>query len=720
MILGTTWLLAPSVNHLLSDRLSLISQYETAGQPYALFFRLGDFLAGSLLAWLAVNYYKYKLKSLPLLLLIIIGVGMALDPVFTTTCHVSGSICQERFSLTFLVHAIETIITALALVLLSLYDAKVRHKLVSVVFVIFQIAYGVLFLTQYSNHEHFNTASQYLYQCVIIIWLAWFVRDYLLRNSGSKHANRWTIFIRYSVALWTLLNGFLAIILSLADINLLGRIKGLYFAGNNAWLAQHGVIVGVIMLYLSRHILRGERRARQLLLAIIGIETLKFSVITPNLPLALLYGLSFCLLFVMVDDFRRGTISMTWQVRLKDLAYMLCVLLVAVLLALVILDRDTRVSRIASRSFRHLTYSDLYSDTVHHYRTPKESIWLAHTSSTFILVSTITILWVLFRPYRLPLGSHKDFTRARSMLELYSDSPEDYFKFWPPDKQYFWDETSQGFIAYKVVGSVAFALADPISTPEHKLELLEKFVEWARTRRLKACFLPVEETNLNIYKELNTVQIGASALIDTDIFLEETAKDKWWRWKQNHAAKQGYQYIVSRPPHSTDFLKELKRVSDDWLSKSGHKERGFALGYFNQAYLKLCTVHYLEDHAGRVVAFTNQLPDFNKQSAATVDLMRHRTIAGSAMPYLLSKVIATVHAEGYKYFDLGFVPFASAKGPLKVIGRAASTGRFSAKGLEQFKNKFKPAWQHVYLAYDGDLADLASIALSIEAAIEKI
>ena len=216
------------------------------------------------------------------------------------------------------------------------------------------------------------------------------------------------------------------------------------------------------------------------------------------------------------------------------------------------------------------------------------------------------------------------------------------------------------------------------------------------------------------------MQIGASALIDTDTFLEETIKDKWWRWKQNRAIKEGYQYAVSRPPHSTDFLKELKLVSDDWLSKNGHEEHGFALGYFSEEYLKQCTVHYLKNQAGEIVAFTNQLPNFNKQPTATVDLMRYRTITGSAMPYLLSKVIDTAHGEGYKYFDLGFVPFASAKGPLKAIARAASAGRFSAKGLEQFKNKFKPEWQHVYLAYDGDLADLAGIALSIEAAMDKV
>src|SRR5205807_9167242 len=35
-----------------------------------------------------------------------------------------------------------------------------------------------------------------------------------------------------------------------------------YFAGDNAWLAQHGVVIGVVMLYLSRQLAQGDRQAR--------------------------------------------------------------------------------------------------------------------------------------------------------------------------------------------------------------------------------------------------------------------------------------------------------------------------------------------------------------------------------------------------------------------------------------------------------------------------
>lgn len=713
LLLGTSWLLAPALNHALSSRTSLISQFETAGQAYAAWFRSADFLAGALLAWLVISYFRPRIKELPILLLLVIGIGMMLDPIFTTSCSVQAGICTESFSLSFLIHATETIATALAIVALSLYDNLARKKLVSLWFLAFQLAYGLLFLTQYADQQHFNTASQYVYQCVVLVWIAWYARDFLLAGGHGKMGDRRAKLIRYAVAAWALLNGVVAIIASLAHIHLFGRLHGLYFAGNSAWLAQHGVIIGVVMLYLSRHLMRGEVRARQLFLTIVGVEVIKYAVITPSAPLMLLYSLTFCLLFLLADGFDRGVMPMTWQLRLKDLSYLVAALLLSIFLAFVVLDRDSHVSRVTARAFDNFSDYTLQTDTPPR-REHLRSVLLADTSTTFIGVSAVAILWVLFRPYKSRPSGRRDFQRVRAALAANSNSSEDYFKLWPDDKNYFWGRQG-GFVAYKEVGPIAFALADPITKPEERAVLVTEFVEWARARRLRACFLPVNQTSLEVYGELSNFQIGASALINTEHFLNETANDKWWRWKKNRANKTGYQYQISQPPHSDDLIRKIRQVSESWLHNGGHQERSFALGYFNEAYLRQCRLHYLTD-AGQVVAFANQLPNFRPNQPATVDMLRYANDANDAMPFLILKIIE--HNVEHQYFDLGFVPFADTKGALQTIAKTLSAGRFSAKGLEQFKNKFDPLWQPNYLVYDGDLADLALITLNLERAME--
>lgn len=714
--LATSWLWAPHLNNLLTYRNSLISQYEASIQPFSWLFRTGDVLGSLLVLLMAYVLFKLRKDKLVCWLLVAIGIGMFLDPLLPTTCRVVGNVCTEYFSLSFFVHAVETVITAGAFFVIAVYDAWLRKRLVSISFAIFQIGYGILFLSQLADKQQFNTVSQYIYQTILIVWLAWFCRDFLKENEflvSSKEGK----FVRNAAAVWAFFNGILAILISLAHIHLLGKIKGLYFAGDSAWLAQHGVIIGVVMLYLSRHLARGELRARQIFLIITGLETLKYSVVSPNPGLMSLYFATFCLLFVLRDDFDRGVIPMTWQVRIRDLYFMVSALLLAALAALLSLDRDSRIAEVVGRTFHNFYKYVAASDIAVH--SHQRSVLLAHTISAFLVVSIGSILWILFRPYKAEPSTQQDINRLENLLKLYSNSPEDFFKLWPSDKEYFWQMNGQGFIAFKKVGPIAFTLADPISQDPNVL--LDEFISWAKSRRLKVCFLPIYGRSLESYKNagLEPIQIGSSAVIDIHDFLTTTVKDKWWRWQRNRAEKNGYVYEQSVPPHSSAFLKRLKVVSDAWLAKPGHEERGFALGYFDEEYLQKCTLHYLRNEHGKILAFTNQLPGFGVPVTVTVDLLRYLPEANNTMPYLLYKTIEAVAEEGkLQFFDLGFVPFAGAKGPILTIAKTLSAGRFSARGLEQFKNKFKPNWQANYIAYEGDLADLTLVGLNLDKAMK--
>ncbi len=719
LLLGSTWLWAPYANHVLNNRLTLISQYEIISQPYSLFFRTGDILAGILLLGAAMYLLKTSASKLSSRLILAMSVGMILDPMLQTTCHLTSQVCQEYFSFGFALHALETLVTATAFLVLAVFDAWRRKQLVSIALVIFQIAYGLLFISRLADRDHFNTLSQYIYQLTLIVWIAWYVRDSIADNpfkTGKRELN----VVKNVVAVWAFMNGILAITLSLAHIHVVGKLRGLYFAGDNAWLAQHGVIIGVIMLYLSRHLFRGELRARQLFLLISGVETLKYSVISPHPGLLLLYVVTFCGLFVLRDDFTRGTIPMTWQIRLKDLYFMVGGLLAAMLAALLLLDRDSRASVITSRMFDN--FFDYAARTVPITKPEIPSVLLAHTISAFLLVSAAAVLWILFRPYKNRNQAVTNHHNVVPALSKYSRNSEDYFKLWPSDKSYFTRPGIDGFIAYKPVGAVVFAVADPITAPKQQQKLLNDFITENRQKRLKTCFLPVAENSMELYKNagLELLQIGSSAIIDNHAFLSDTASNKWWRWQKNRATKQGYQYEYSKPPHSTDLLKQLRMVSDAWLDIDGHIERGFALGYFNETYLQACAIHYIRDSAGRVVAFTNQLPQFQALETATVDLLRYQPDCNHAMPYLLLRTIKTVTNDdpACRFFDLGFVPFARAKGPLLSAAKIFSGDRFSYSGLEQFKNKFKPQWRPNYIAYDGDLGDLTLVAINLEKAMD--
>lgn len=713
LLLSTTWLLAPRLNNSLSARTALISQYEVPSQPFAWLFRSGDFLGGGLLFLMGFWFIRVARLNKAGKLVGLIGLGMLLDPIFSTTCRFSGGVCIEQPGLAFYLHATETTVTAAAVFGLALYDSVKRRKLLSATFAGLQIGYFILLLTQYATTAHINTISQYAYQLISVAWLAWYCRDRLEEHQSRQLVNGGT-WVKYGFASWTFLNGLLAIVLSLRHLALAGHFHGLYFAGDTAWLAQHGVFVGVIMIYLSRHIARGERRARQILLIILLIESLKYAVIAPSPLLVALYFGTFCLLFAARHLFDRGTIALTWQARRQELFTTLAGLSLAGVASWILLDRDDEISRIsyqALNNFTHYGWSEHLPASDH-----LRSVLLAHTISAFIIASSLILLWIIFRPAKNTVGGAADRSAIQAALLKYSNSTEDYFKYWPLDKQYF--RFKDGFIAYKVAGPIAFALADPIAPLKQRQVMIEKFIMWARDHRLRACFLPVHPARLKLYESagLTTFKVGSSAVINRASFINYTAKDKWWRWQQNRSAKAGYVYAVSDPPHSRQLLNQWRKVSDAWLGKAGRKERGLALGHFDAGYLQACRVHYLSDASGEVIAFTNQVPNYTSFATVTVDLLRHQPKAANAMPFLLLKTIESL--DGYREFDLGFVPFAAVDNIAIQIAKVLSGARFSATGLEQFKNKFDPNWVANYICYDGDLADLALVGLNLERAME--
>jgi lysylphosphatidylglycerol synthetase-like protein (DUF2156 family) len=720
LLFGTTWLWAPYLNHNLSYRTALISQYELPGQPYSWLFRLCDILAACLL--LAVVYKfinKISSKKVATTLLLVIAAGMLIDPIFSTSCHLKGGVCQEYVSTVFILHAIETVITSLAIFMLAAYDSWLRKRLVSICFMVFQILYSLLFMSQLATHAKFNTVSQMVYQSALIIWLSWFVRDFFFEESRSIKQKDKKEIVKKAFAVWAFLNGLMAIILSFSPLKLLGDldVSGIYFAGNNAWLSQHGVIVGTVMLYLSRHLYRGERRARQIFLAITALEALNYSVISPHPLFLAIYLLTFILLFIERDSFNRGIIALTWKIRFKDAFFLIGGLSVAASASLIILYSSNHNARIANQSLDHFFDYTIGSRVVP--KTHLQSVLLAHTFSAFIVVSLALVLWILFRPYPTK-KSHMlswQYEKAKDLLKKYSNSSEDYFKIWPKDKEfYFYDD--QGFIAYKRAGPGVFALADPIAPSESQRHaLLNDFLADARARRLRSCFLPISEDSLSLYKDagLSTQQIGASAMINVDNFLQNTVRDKWWRWQINKAVKSGYIYEHRPAPHSHEFITQLKEVSDAWLATGGHQEQGFALGYFDADYLQDCDIHLIKNDEEDIIAFTNQLPVFGNSKTATVDLLRYKPECNKAMSYLLFMTIEKLEATtGLKHFDLGFVPFAASNDLILKVAQTLSAGRFSAKGLEQFKNKFDPVWLSNYMAYDGDIGDLALVIVNLE------
>src|SRR5574337_2033889 len=103
-------------------------------------------------------------------------------------------------------------------------------------------------------------------------------------------------------------------------------------------------------------------------------------------------------------------------------------------------------------------------------------------------------------------------------------------------------------------------------------------------------------------------------------------------------------------------MTRLRAISDEWLGK--RREKGFSLGYFDEAYLMKAPIAIVCSYEN-IVAFANIMPTYTKEFV-TIDLMRHTNDApNGVMDFLFIKLFDYFQAQGIEKFDLGMTPLAN-------------------------------------------------------------
>ena len=295
---------------------------------------------------------------------------------------------------------------------------------------------------------------------------------------------------------------------------------------------------------------------------------------------------------------------------------------------------------------------------------------------------------------------------------------EDFFKLWPHDKQYFFDSTGESGLAFHVYHGSALVVGGPAGKKARYRQLLSEFqyVCWGNDWR--PAIIHCDDALSKLYKELgyNIQKIGEEAILDLHKFTSETSKDKYFRNIDNRFKKQGYSFEVLMPPHHPAVVARLKEVSDQWLSRGNHLERGFAMGYFSSQYMEMCPIAVARDAADTIQAFLNLIPaDFDKEEA-TYDLLRasHQALP-NANDYLMINTSRYLLEAGYARFNLGLCPLVGLKKDetdeedsgliSSFLGFAYANGDkvYSFSGLYRFKNKYEPDWKARYVAYRGGI-----------------
>ncbi|MEQ8636219.1 bifunctional lysylphosphatidylglycerol flippase/synthetase MprF [Gimesia maris] len=375
-------------------------------------------------------------------------------------------------------------------------------------------------------------------------------------------------------------------------------------------------------------------------------------------------------------------------------------------------------------AYRHVEYTD--------------ELWWAFTikgdASRFLRGSVGAIAIILLFAISRLVAAHKPRTLPPTPAEL--DAVKQLVLSSPQtstqlallgDKSLLFNDQQTACIMYGVQKRSWISLGDPIGADTERGELIWQFRELVDRFDGWPVFYQVKPENLTLYLDqgLTILKLGEEARVPLDSFDLQGGKRRKLRQALNHCETDQCEFSLIPRDGVPKILGELKQISDAWLQAKEISEKGFSLGYFDEAYLKQFPIAIVRQQ-GRIIAFANVLEGAGKDELSA-DLMRHTPDAPpGVMEYLFVELLLWGRQQGYQWFNFGMAPLSGIENrPLSPVWNRTANLIFryddhfyGFEGLRSYKEKFDPVWTPKYLASPGGMA-LPQILSDVVAIIAK-
>jgi phosphatidylglycerol lysyltransferase len=483
------------------------------------------------------------------------------------------------------------------------------------------------------------------------------------------------------------------------------------------------LLIGFALVVSAINIYKRKRRAFVLAVSLSALS------IVFHLTKGLDYeeaSVSFALLVVLLATRGRFTVKSgvpDLEAGLFGLAAAVCIAFSYGVIGFWLLDRrqfgvEFHLAEAVRETYRYLTF---YGDPSLVPRT-RHARWFL--DSLFVMTATAILysLYGFFRPALYQFRTHPhELSLARDIVGRHGRSSLDFFKY-GTDKSFFFSPSRRSFIAYRVGGNFAVALADPVGPDEEVEETVAGFATFCAENDWGVGFHQTLPDFLAVYEKLGfrRLKVGDDAIVDLAAFSLEGKERKGMRHTVNKLEEEGYRFEWHEPPLPHAILSQLRSVSDAWLSTAGRRERQFTLGAFGEAYVRTTPVAVVSDRGGTIQAFVNRIPSYAK-GEATIDLMRHRPGAPMGiMDYLFVKLFLDLGGRGFARFNLGMAPMAGFQEHEEATVEEKALHAFfqrlnfvfSYRGLKRYKAKFADSWEPRYAIYRSAI-DLARMAIAL-------
>ena len=326
-------------------------------------------------------------------------------------------------------------------------------------------------------------------------------------------------------------------------------------------------------------------------------------------------------------------------------------------------------------------------------------------------------------------GSDADAAgRARAVLTR-GGSTLSYMSTWPGNLHWI-SADGRAAIAYRAIAGVALTVGEPYGDPAALESAITEFASFCEHRGLQLCLYSVTARARAVTQQLGwgSVQVAEDTLLPLGEL--QFAGKKWQgvRAALNKAAREGITAEWwSYPEMPPELRSQVHQISGKWVADKGLPEMNFMLGgldELNDPNIR-CLVAVGADR--KLHAITSWMPvyDSGRPVGWTLDLMRRNTggtIRG-VMEFLIATAALTFQEEGARFVSLSGTPLGgldhgdrseqpwALQRVLDVIANTMEPA-YGFQSLRQFKDKFQPVYQPLYLTYPNPAA-LGPIAIAL-------
>jgi lysyl-tRNA synthetase, class II len=490
------------------------------------------------------------------------------------------------------------------------------------------------------------------------------------------------------------------------------------------------VIIGLLLLMLSRGLRRRKRRAWQAVTLLLAFSVVIHVVHAPYIIPGAVAAMTLALLLFFRDQFYAvGDPRTRW--RAAGVFAGLVAADIAIGLTYMLLAHGLAANYSLWQRVVHVMYGLVgVSGPVRFVPEARSDLFNIMTSALGLFTLLVTG-YVFLRPAeqkgRLSEG---DGQRVRDLLSKFGHRDSLGYFALRNDKAVMWSPTGKSCIGYRVVTGVMLASGDPIGDPEAWPGAIHAFLDEAARHAWVPAVMGCSELGAEIWCReggLTALELGDEAVVEVGEFSLDGRQMRNVRQMVARVARQGYTAEIKRVAELTqEEIDGLVQRVDSW--RGSPTERGFsmALGRVGGPGDGHCVVAAAREN-GVLRGMLHFVPWGS--DGLSLDLMRRdRGSQPGVNDFLIVETIKAAQELGVKRISLNFAVFRSALARGERIGAGpvlrAWRGLlvflsrwFQIESLYKFNAKFAPLWVPRFFVFPGprDALRVGLAALEAEA-----